>query len=107
MKLNVYVSSLDQMTSIPVDVKRSLLQNLLDHHINIPHSCGGHGTCGTCRITVLDTQDVLPPDEVEQEFWAERRQNDTHQRLACQTYLNRDSKNDAVPIKVEHLDEPS
>lgn len=52
--------------------------------IELPHSCGGMGTCGTCRILVESDLSALPErDEIEQEMAAERNFK-PRERLACQ-----------------------
>ncbi|MES2770294.1 MAG: 2Fe-2S iron-sulfur cluster-binding protein [Bdellovibrionota bacterium] len=62
----------------------SILELLLKHDINIDHSCGGMGSCGTCRILVKSDLKVLPErNEVELER-AEDLQFEADERLACQ-----------------------
>lgn len=52
--------------------------------VSIPTSCGGSGTCGTCRVFIIEGQDCLPaPNAVEQEFILERK-FESNERLACQ-----------------------
>lgn len=70
---------------LPVEDAASVLEVLTKNGIEIPHSCGGMGTCGTCRIDVL----AAPPawtarNEVEEEFATERAFKDS-ERLACQS----------------------
>jgi 2Fe-2S ferredoxin len=48
------------------------------------HSCGGMGTCGTCRIIVRQgLEKIGPPGAVELEIIKDRRFLTT-ERLACQ-----------------------
>lgn len=62
----------------------SMLEFAQRKKIDISTSCGGNGTCGACRIAILDGIEKLPlPNEVEQEFIQERHFA-THERLACQ-----------------------
>lgn len=52
--------------------------------ISIFNTCGGNGTCGTCRVRVCSDLSVLPPrNEIEAEF-AEDRGFLEEERLACQ-----------------------
>ncbi len=53
------------------------------HEIEISSSCGGMGSCGTCRVHV--DADLLPPrNEIENEMAADRGFAPA-ERLACQT----------------------
>lgn len=62
----------------------SILEAALRAGLDICHSCGGHGTCGTCRVWVLEGLEGLPPrNEVEQEM-AEGRGFKPQERLCCQ-----------------------
>jgi 2Fe-2S ferredoxin len=65
-------------------VEKSLLQHLLNQKLEISHSCGGMGTCGTCRVIVLEGLEELGSrNEVEQEM-ASDRGFEAVERLACQ-----------------------
>ena len=65
--------------------EESLLNSLLRQKIPLDHSCGGFGTCGTCRVFVLKGAEGLEPrNEVEIEMAADRGFRDD-ERLACQT----------------------
>lgn len=46
--------------------------------------CGGRGTCGKCRVRVVDGQCPVPPAA---EGFLSPRQLDEGDRLACQTYV--------------------
>jgi len=64
----------------------TLLEAGLREGIDIPSSCGGSGTCGTCRVLVLKGLELLPPrNEVENEM-AKERQFAANERLCCQNY---------------------
>ena len=64
--------------------QKSLLDFLIENKIEINHSCGGHGTCGTCRIFIQSDLKSLPsPNEIEQEMIQERGFN-VQERLSCQ-----------------------
>ena len=63
----------------------SILEAVLNGKIPLNHSCGGFGTCGTCRIIVEKGQENLAPrNEIEAEM-ARDRGFGPNERLACQT----------------------
>lgn len=63
---------------------QSLLEALQSAKVEMDSSCGGHGTCGTCRVFINHESSQVPPmNEVEAEFWSERGRK-THERLSCQ-----------------------
>ncbi|MCX7674847.1 MAG: (2Fe-2S)-binding protein [Bdellovibrionaceae bacterium] len=72
------------------DASKSLLEVLREHRIPINSSCGGHGTCGTCRVFLETTSQPmdLPRNVQEQEFWTSRGYPTTHpERLSCQILI--------------------
>jgi ferredoxin len=73
--------------SVFADEELTLLANLLNHRIEIDHSCGGNGTCGTCRIRVIDgLENFSEMGEVETEMKTDRNFTDD-ERLCCQSYI--------------------
>jgi len=69
----------------------SLLEGLLANKIEIDHSCGGFGTCGTCRIELQESfpaeaQGAMVRNEVETEMALDRGFSE-QERLACQTLV--------------------
>ena len=75
---------------LEIDVKTSTPMTLLEvfnaNKISINQSCGGNGTCGTCRVEILRGLESLPGQtEVEKEFNLL-----VNQRQSCQTELNSD-----------------
>ena len=71
---------------------QSILQALLDSKIEIDHSCGGNGTCGTCRIFIQQGLEKLKPrNEIESEM-AQERGFQSHERLSCQTLAVADTE---------------
>ncbi len=95
MKSKTYLSINEK--KIEVDTEKSILENALLHKIKINHSCGQMGTCGTCRVEVLNfdeqiIQNLLAPrNEIENEMANDRGFND-NERLSCQTYPVADLK---------------
>ena len=67
-----------------VDSGATVLEIAVENSVDISHSCGGMGTCGTCRIhlSVLSGQ---PPErnEIEQEMAIDRGFR-PDERLSCQ-----------------------
>lgn len=61
----------------------TLLEFLLNSQLSWPHSCGGMGTCGTCRVKVLNSEILPEPGEIEAEMVLDR-QFSKSERLACQ-----------------------
>lgn len=79
-------------------------QNLLDtlnaNKVGISQSCGGHGSCTTCRVFVLKgLENCSARTPIEQER-AEERDFAPNERLSCQTELNGD-----VEIEITSFDE--
>ena len=67
-----------------IDGKESVLEVALSHDIDIGHSCGGMGSCTTCRIYIEHSDHPLPSrNELEQDI-ADMRNFEDHERLACQ-----------------------
>ena len=68
-------------------IKGSILETALALGVRLDHSCGGHGTCGTCRVFVKmsDGQNLPQREDLEQEM-AEDRGFSEDERLACQTF---------------------
>jgi 2Fe-2S ferredoxin len=69
---------------IPIHAKHTcVLDALLEAKVLIDHSCGGMGTCGTCRVN-LDPKSIQPaPTEGELAFRGERPLR-LEERLTCQ-----------------------
>ena len=62
----------------------TLLQVAIRNSLPLNHTCGGFGTCGTCRVLVEEGLESLPDrNEVESEIAHERGFSEK-ERLACQ-----------------------
>jgi Na+-transporting NADH:ubiquinone oxidoreductase subunit F len=72
----------------------TLLNLLADHKIFIPSACGGKGTCGVCKVTVLDGGGSLLPTERSHVSRGEAREG---VRLSCQVKVKNDMR-----IEVPH-----
>ncbi len=66
----------------------TLLANLLKNNVEIDHSCGGFGTCGTCCIQVLEGSGHLSEiNEIEAEMKSDRGMRE-NERLSCQAFVS-------------------
>lgn len=71
---------------IPFSKESSTLELLLKNDIKIDHSCGGMGSCGTCRVFVRSNLNDLPKrNEIEQER-ADDLCFEDDERLTCQLH---------------------
>lgn len=61
----------------------SVLEALTEAGIEIDHSCGGMGTCGTCRV-MLNPESSQPKPSEGEELLRTERPLDPNERLACQ-----------------------
>ena len=78
---------LGYLKSISFKANENLLDILNANNISINQSCGGNGSCTTCRIiTHSDGKLFSQKNELETELAAERGFL-SNERLACQTQL--------------------
>lgn len=70
--------------SCAIKKEESVLEVALRNEIPISHSCGGMGSCTTCRVIVVHHDGPLPErNELEQDI-ADMRGFAPEERLACQ-----------------------
>lgn len=74
---------------LTVDGGRNLLSVLTGEKLFIPSACGGRGTCGLCKLKVLEGAGPLLPTE---EPYLEKDERDSNVRLACQVKVRGDLK---------------
>jgi len=67
----------------------SLLASLVDNEVFIPSACGGRGTCGYCRVRILEGGGPVLPTE---EPLLTREQLINQYRLACQVKVRQSLK---------------
>ena len=84
--------------TLEVDGGQTLLEGLYANEIFIPSACGGQGTCGHCKIAVLDGGGPVLPTETPLLSRSELRSG---VRLACQVKIRGDLR---VRIPPELLD---
>lgn len=64
-----------------------LLGSLQEHNIFIPSACGGRGSCGLCKVKVLEGGGPLLPTETP---YLTKEEIENHTRLACQVKVRTD-----------------
>ena len=79
-----------------VEPGSTLLTTLADNGVFLPSACGGGGSCGMCRLQVLEGGGDILPTEVN--FFS-RRQQKENWRLGCQVKVKQDMRI-AVPQSV-------
>ncbi|WIV12607.1 FAD-binding oxidoreductase [Proteiniborus sp. MB09-C3] len=72
-----------------VDGGSSLLSSLMSEQIFIPSACGGKGTCGYCKVKVLEGGGPVLPTEIPFLTEDELKQN---VRLSCQCKVKQELK---------------
>lgn len=66
---------------------QTILDLAVENSVEIAHSCGGMGSCGTCRIRVHADAGLVPVmEEVEAEM-AIDREFQSDERLSCQIVI--------------------
>ncbi len=74
---------------LEVPAGTTLLSTLANAKIFVPSACGGQGTCGMCRLQVLEGGgEILPTEEG---FFTRKQQKDNW-RLSCQVKVKQDMK---------------
>ncbi len=68
---------------------KNLLSVLADEKIFIPSACGGRGTCGLCKLKVLEGGGALLPTE---EPYLDQAEREANVRLSCQVKVRNDLK---------------
>ena len=81
---NQYMVLRPQDKTLYFDKDQSILETCIENQIEIDHSCGGNGSCGTCKINILKGLELLGPREDIELEWAEERSFKESERLACQ-----------------------
>ena len=78
------VRFLPEGKTLRIDGDESVLALALRHRLKLSHSCGGMGSCTTCRVIVVSAVTPPPPrNELEQDL-ADMRAFRDEERLACQ-----------------------
>ena len=86
MDMAISIKFLPEDRLVEASQEDTILEAALRAGLEISHSCGGFGTCGTCRVWVREGLELLPPrNELEQEM-AEDRGFTPQERLCCQNH---------------------
>ncbi len=75
--------------NVTVQGGSSLLSSLSSQKIFISSACGGKGTCGLCKVKVLDGAGPLLPTE---EPYLDKKEIEAHIRLSCQVKVRNNLK---------------
>jgi len=86
---------------LTVEGGRSLLSSLVAEKLFIPSACGGRGTCGLCKVKVLEGAGPLLPTE---EPYLDKQERESNTRLSCQVKVRNDLKI-AVPAELLAIQE--
>jgi Na+-transporting NADH:ubiquinone oxidoreductase subunit F len=93
---DVQVDINDSEKKITVRGGGSLLETLTGEKIFIPSACGGRGTCGYCKVKVIEGAGSLLPTE---EPYMDAEERAGGMRLSCQVKLRNDLKI-AIPAEL-------
>ncbi|MEM9291143.1 MAG: NADH:ubiquinone reductase (Na(+)-transporting) subunit F [Acidobacteriota bacterium] len=86
----------NQDKPLQVPAGSNLLNTLADNKIFIPSACGGQGSCGVCKVNIVDGGGALLPTE---EGFISRGEAREGCRLSCQVKVKEDMKIE-VPAEV-------
>ena len=79
--------TINQEKQVTVQGGKSLLAALMDEKIFIPSACGGRGTCGYCKVKVLEGGGPVLPTETP---YLTKEDLENHVRLSCQVKVRND-----------------
>ena len=83
-KIGATILFLPMQQRVELGLEESLLELAIKNNIAIAHSCGGMGTCGTCRVEIQSPiADLAERNQIEQEMATDRAYA-PQVRLACQ-----------------------
>jgi ferredoxin, 2Fe-2S len=89
---------------LEIDVKSSISVTLLAtfnaNKISINQSCGGNGTCGTCRVEIVQNSDFLKPQSDYENEVTRELNLQPQQRLSCQAEINLSSNEKNLVVKI-------
>ena len=84
----------DPDKAITVAAGSTLLNTLAAEKIFIPSACGGKGSCGVCKVNVMDGGGAMLPTETG---WISRGEAREGCRLSCQVKVKSDMKIEVEP----------
>lgn len=86
--VNIQIND-DPEKSLNTPAGSKLLNTLAENKIFVPSACGGQGTCGQCKVTVLEGGGDILPTETSM---VNRREAREGVRLSCQVAVKQDMK---------------
>ena len=86
---------------VKVSQGKKLLKELQQQNISLPAPCGGKGTCGKCKVRVVEAESMLPVTAVEQGLLTEAEQRDGIRLACCHSYCESD-----VTVEVTETSSP-
>lgn len=92
-EVNIEVNG-DSEKTLRVQAGSSLLNTLANEQIYIPSACGGKGTCGVCKVKVLEGGGAMLPTEESHITRGEAREGI---RLSCQVKVKNALKIEVPP----------
>jgi len=81
--------TINEERKLTVEGGKDLLSMLATEKIFIPSACGGRGTCGLCKLKVLEGAAPLLPTE---EPYLDEKEKKSNVRLSCQVKVRNDIK---------------
>ena len=77
-----------QGAEIEAEEGKSILDNLLEHHIDVEHACEKQAACTTCHVIVRQGFDSLEPAEEKEEDMLDKAWGlEATSRLSCQAKM--------------------
>lgn len=86
--------TINEERKITVEGGGNLLSALVENEIFIPSACGGRGTCGLCKLKVIEGAGTLLPTE---EPYLDEEERQSNVRLSCQVKIRNDLKIEIPP----------
>lgn len=79
--------NINEERNLTVQGGKNLLSMLTAEKIFIPSACGGRGTCGLCKVKVLEGAGPILPTE---EPYLDKKERESNIRLSCQIKVKKD-----------------
>jgi len=78
-----------QGAEIEAEEGKSILDNLLEHHIDIEHACEKQAACTTCHVVVREGFNSLQPSTEEEDDLLDKAWGlEPQSRLSCQARVD-------------------
>lgn len=79
--------TINQEKKMTIEGGKSLLSTLQEQKVFIPSACGGRGTCGVCKLKVLEGGGTVLPTETP---FLSKKELEENIRLSCQVKVRND-----------------